>query len=362
MTPDDILTLARQGNPKVIAAIMSRSVRSHGIEVRVMRQDECLYVLLEGALALRRESMISFVQTSLMKLRVESVQAVKLYGRLQGQTTAAWKETIALHPLSVESSSVPEALAIDRPDVSTLSPSQPAMHDSAAAEFKPDVLPTASPASSALGADYEVESSLADETGSDTIQTSAPQNPLDNVVTAQLDPSQSASSDDTPINDETMPTDQAIAPASIEPISASGAPPAAANDLAAAATTLDGVGDDLGAFDQTSDELAIHTSGDLAEDVDFRTLLKRPEALVLLAFVIAVFAWQFYVSLLDAVAPEGSLTASELARRLDVSRSTISRRKHQPGFSEWTQQIDPDAIAWVYTEGAFVPLLYQPDE
>lgn len=317
MTPEDILTLARQGNPKVIAAIMNRSVRSHGIGVQIVRRDDCLYVLLEGTLALKQEPMVSFVQTSMKKLRVEPIQTVRIYGRRQGEVTAAWKKTIALQ--SANGSTAP--------------PSEQA-------DLK------------ALRIEFPTEPSLAEANRSDTIQTNAVQEPPDNLVTAQLNQSQSTGPNEAPnqapADGENAPIESAIAPSAAQPI-----------DVDDATATTE---QDLAAFDQSSDELAASESGDLAEGIDFRALLQRPEALVLVTFVIAVFVWQFYLSLLEAVAPEGSLTTSELAHRLNVSRSTISRRKHQPDFSEWTQQLDPDAIAWVYTEGAFVPQLYQPDE
>lgn len=85
------------------------------------------------------------------------------------------------------------------------------------------------------------------------------------------------------------------------------------------------------------------------------TLLQRPESVILLIFVSIFMIWQLYVDLMEEVAPEGSLSGRALAQRLNVSRSTISRRKEREDFGDWSQQLDPDEIAWVYRNGAFYP-------
>ena len=42
-----------------------------------------------------------------------------------------------------------------------------------------------------------------------------------------------------------------------------------------------------------------------------------------------------------------SMTQAALAKRLGVNTSSISRMQSKPNFSEWSQQKDPDGIAWV---------------
>jgi hypothetical protein len=44
------------------------------------------------------------------------------------------------------------------------------------------------------------------------------------------------------------------------------------------------------------------------------------------------------------------LTGQALARRLNVSATTISRRKSKPDFPEWSQSKDPAGIAWTYAK------------
>jgi hypothetical protein len=42
-----------------------------------------------------------------------------------------------------------------------------------------------------------------------------------------------------------------------------------------------------------------------------------------------------------------SMTQAALAKRLGVNTSTISRMQSKPNFTEWSQQKDPEGIAWV---------------
>ncbi|EKQ67682.1 hypothetical protein OsccyDRAFT_3968 [Leptolyngbyaceae cyanobacterium JSC-12] len=53
------------------------------------------------------------------------------------------------------------------------------------------------------------------------------------------------------------------------------------------------------------------------------------------------------------------LTQRELAERLGVASQSITPRRQQPTFKDWSQEQDPEGIAWCYrTEsGTFHPLL-----
>ncbi len=52
-----------------------------------------------------------------------------------------------------------------------------------------------------------------------------------------------------------------------------------------------------------------------------------------------------------------SLIQADLARRLDISSSTIGRRKSDPDFIQWSQSKDPEGMAWKYDpkNNVFVP-------
>ena len=44
------------------------------------------------------------------------------------------------------------------------------------------------------------------------------------------------------------------------------------------------------------------------------------------------------------------LSQSELAKRLEVSPTTIAKRKSQRDFSLWSKSRDPDGVSWKYVE------------
>lgn len=54
-----------------------------------------------------------------------------------------------------------------------------------------------------------------------------------------------------------------------------------------------------------------------------------------------------------------SLTQTELANRLNVHPSTISKRKTKSDFAQWSSQKDPESIAWEYSKelAKFSPII-----
>lgn len=86
-------------------------------------------------------------------------------------------------------------------------------------------------------------------------------------------------------------------------------------------------------------------------------LLKRPESVIFLLFISLFFFWDAYLDFVeeDFSANTTAISASQLARRLKVSRKTIRRRKREPDFPTWSQSLDPDAIAWAYRKGYYLP-------
>lgn len=106
-----------------------------------------------------------------------------------------------------------------------------------------------------------------------------------------------------------------------------------------------------------SDSAPPTSTNQALQDLADSPIMRKPEVVVLLLFVVVLVLWQTYLAIIERAAPEGSLNGRELARRLAVSYSTISRRKHRDDFMQWSQALDPDGITWVYTEGVFVPQL-----
>jgi hypothetical protein len=81
-------------------------------------------------------------------------------------------------------------------------------------------------------------------------------------------------------------------------------------------------------------------------------VFKRPEWAILV-FVLALLT---YLTLLTDAPPDQLLSSRQLARRLGVEQKILRRKKYQPDFGAWTQNLDPDGIAWTYQHGAYLPL------
>jgi|GEM_PF-6384816 len=98
-------------------------------------------------------------------------------------------------------------------------------------------------------------------------------------------------------------------------------------------------------------------SDEMEPTLAIQDLLDRPEAIVIVIVAIMVAFWQLYLALLEEPDEDAVLSGRGLARRLGVDPSTISRRKDRADFSEWSQGLDPEGIAWIYVQGNFVPQL-----
>jgi hypothetical protein len=96
MAEPNMLKLAKQGNPKAIAAMINRSLRAKHIIVKVNRKDDCLQVLVESAQIPNQKTMVSFIRQGLTKLGVETIKTVQVYGRQKGQDSFAWNQSFEI--------------------------------------------------------------------------------------------------------------------------------------------------------------------------------------------------------------------------------------------------------------------------
>lgn len=90
-------------------------------------------------------------------------------------------------------------------------------------------------------------------------------------------------------------------------------------------------------------------------DGTLKQLLLRPEMVALVAFALILVLWDTYAEWLGEIDPSEPLSGAKLARRLGISTSTLSRYKQRTNFSAWSQDLDPDGIAWIYEGNRFVP-------
>jgi hypothetical protein len=146
VSPQDILTLAKQGHPKVIAAIMNHSTKQRNIKTQVVRKESCLYVLLEADWVPDQQAMVDFVRDGIEKLKVEPIKTIKVFGRQMGDNSVAWNQEIQLEKNS--SSTYSEASTVTQstqpfstspsPDpVQAIAPAPPVIQEPASGEIAP---------------------------------------------------------------------------------------------------------------------------------------------------------------------------------------------------------------------------------
>ncbi len=97
MASNNLRELAKQGDPKVISSIINHSLQKKGINVQVTRDNDCLEVSLESnQVSNQQAALVEFIRTGIVKLGVESINTVKIYGFQTGEPTPAWEDEILL--------------------------------------------------------------------------------------------------------------------------------------------------------------------------------------------------------------------------------------------------------------------------
>jgi tetratricopeptide (TPR) repeat protein len=98
-TQPNLKELARQGNPKAIAALLNRSLQPKGITVKVALDQRCLQVMLISAQVPATE-LVRVIRDGLNRLGVESIEQVKIYGKQVGKDIPDWHQEFEFVPPS----------------------------------------------------------------------------------------------------------------------------------------------------------------------------------------------------------------------------------------------------------------------
>ncbi|HIK50020.1 MAG TPA: hypothetical protein IGS17_03705 [Oscillatoriales cyanobacterium M59_W2019_021] len=96
MTTPNIVELAKQGNPKAIAAIINRQLQSKGITAKATFRDGCLYLTLEADRELKQEIWVEWVRKGLLQLGTKSIKSIKLYGQNRAKPAPSWSHSFDL--------------------------------------------------------------------------------------------------------------------------------------------------------------------------------------------------------------------------------------------------------------------------
>ncbi len=89
MTQGNLISLAKQGNPGAIAALMNRQLQPKDITAKATLKDGCLQVILESSQAPPQE-VLNFVRKGMTELKAEGIRKVKVSAWVTGASSAAW--------------------------------------------------------------------------------------------------------------------------------------------------------------------------------------------------------------------------------------------------------------------------------
>lgn len=92
----DLNDLFQQGNPEEIAAALNSYFAPHGITAKVAWKSFYLGILLEAPSVPDRDYLLPLFQQLCARIAVDSIEAVRLYGKQIGQVAPTWSEEISL--------------------------------------------------------------------------------------------------------------------------------------------------------------------------------------------------------------------------------------------------------------------------
>ncbi|NEP38551.1 MAG: CapA family protein [Okeania sp. SIO2G4] len=101
MSQQEILTRAKQGDPKAIAFLINQALTTIGVKARVSIQKNNLHLLLESSQLPDRQACIRVIHQGMQRLNASSIDFVNIYGRRLGNTIPEWTEVIELHRPSI---------------------------------------------------------------------------------------------------------------------------------------------------------------------------------------------------------------------------------------------------------------------
>jgi hypothetical protein len=91
-----VMEMAKQGNPKAIAAWFNQVLQPKGITVLAMIKEDCLHIVLDSVQIPPQQDASKFIEKKLLQLSLTSLKLVKVHGRLTGQKSVTWTQQITL--------------------------------------------------------------------------------------------------------------------------------------------------------------------------------------------------------------------------------------------------------------------------
>jgi hypothetical protein len=90
-----ILAMAKQGNPKAIAILIAQLLQPKGITATAGFKDGCLHVILESTPAPNQQDTAIYIYKKLCTLKAKFTNNVKIHGRELGNKTVVWTQSFA---------------------------------------------------------------------------------------------------------------------------------------------------------------------------------------------------------------------------------------------------------------------------
>jgi hypothetical protein len=132
MAEHSIVRLAKQGDPKAIAYLITRSLKKYGITARAARKQSSLKLLLEAEQLPHQATMVRLVEQGMHKLNPTGLDLVKIYGRKRTEPEPAWRYVLELVPPVSAANAFPAA---DPTDPARRDPTEESLSEEAAAQI-----------------------------------------------------------------------------------------------------------------------------------------------------------------------------------------------------------------------------------
>ncbi|NES20951.1 MAG: RDD family protein [Symploca sp. SIO3E6] len=108
MNSAKVKKLAKQGNPQAIAILLNHSLQRQGIQAKVGRENNCLQIMLESE-QVPASDFVRVIRQGLIKLEIESIEQLKIYGKQIGEDIPDWSQEVELATPSSSTSTATDA-------------------------------------------------------------------------------------------------------------------------------------------------------------------------------------------------------------------------------------------------------------
>ncbi len=102
MKNSDEYSLAKEGNPKAIEALINKTLSSKGISVKASLNYDCLSLVVKSKTSLNQKAVGSFLQQGLTKLNPQNIERVVIKGGVANQESNQWQLSFSLSESSKE--------------------------------------------------------------------------------------------------------------------------------------------------------------------------------------------------------------------------------------------------------------------